>query len=215
MSRRRSALVVLWGLALLVPPALALADDQPANDEPVKAPGPSPTTRDGTTVDDPPPAAHAEGEYGGVKPGEPLRHDGRPVKKPRAGTLAWVGFEATDGGARIFLQAPTEFTYSQHLEGHTLVVQLAGIKRLARNVRRPLDTRFFDTPVARVTVKKVGARRARKGRPARKAGVEVRVAFKRAADAREASARTATEADHWFYLYLDFGGGAAQPAAAP
>jgi hypothetical protein len=52
-------------------------------------------------------------------------------------------------------------------------------------------------------VKKVGARKARKGRPARKAGYEVRIQVENAAAAREAAARTATEADGYFYLYLD------------
>jgi len=215
--QRLRALVTLLALGVLAPPALA--QDGAAAPAPTPAPAqPPPQTsaaNNGTTVDDRPPPAHEEGDYGGVKPGQAPSRDGRPVKKPRAGTLAWVGFEVADGGARIFLQAPTEFGYSQRVEGGTLVVHLDGIKRLARNVRRPLDTRFFDAPVARITVKKVGARRARKGQPARRAGVEVRIAFKKAADAREASARAASEADGWFYLYLDLGGAGAEPASSP
>jgi hypothetical protein len=198
--RRLRLLVLTLGLAVATP---AFAQDDAF-----------PTKANGTTVDDAPPPAHEEGAYGGVKPGEPKK-DGRPIKKPRAGTLAWVGFEDGGGRARIFLMSPTDFAYSQRVEGGTLVVHLDGVKRLARNVKRPLDTRFFDTPVARITVKKVSARRARKGQSARKAGVEVRIAFKNKADAREAAARTATEADGWFYLYLDLEGGGAAPADEP
>jgi hypothetical protein len=155
-----------------------------------------------------------EGEYSGVTPGKPRTTEGgKPLKRPRDGTLAWVGFVG-NGTDTLFLQAPTEFTYEQRIEGNLLIVRLDGIKRLARNVRRPLETRYFDTSVARVKVVKVGKRKARKGRPARKAGVEVQIRFKNKADLREAIARTATEADGYFYLYLEFPEGSA-PASQP
>jgi hypothetical protein len=152
-----------------------------------------------------------EGEYSGVAP--PTGQPGAGKRRAAPGTLTWVGFTADAGAGQVFLQAPAEFGHAQRVEGRTLVVTLDGIRRLARNVRRPLDTRYFDSPVARVVVKTVGTRKARKGRAARKAGVEVRITFKTAADAREAAARTAVEADGNFYLYLDLAAGG--PVTAP
>jgi hypothetical protein len=74
-----------------------------------------------------------------------------------------------------------------------LVVDLK-LTRLGQNTWRPIDTRFFDTPIARITAKK-----ARKG-------IEVRIAFKDPKDAKEGALRTATEADGYYYAYLDFTG---------
>ena len=201
MVRHRLASVILASL-VAIPPAAAqepVEDDLPAEDTPAKA-------------DDTP--LRVEGEYRGVVPGQVQVDDkGRPVKRPKAGTLSWVGFTADGGVAKIFLQAAGELGYSQHVEGRTLVVHLTGVKRLGRQVRRPLYTQHFDTPVEKITVKKVSGRKARKGKPGRKAGYEVRIQMQNAADAREASARTAVEADGYFYLYLDVG--PSGPAATP
>ena len=152
---------------------------------------------------------HAEGQYGGVVPGQPRRAE-PPHKSPRPppkGTLAWVGFEANGGGSQLFLQSAGPFELSQHVEGGVLVVHLTGLSRLGQNTWRPIDTRFFDTPVARVTARRVGAGKGHG------AGIEVRVAFKNAKDAKEAGYRSATEADGLYYAYLTFGGGSA--AGAP
>jgi len=151
-----------------------------------------------------------EGEYGGAWPGHPPRaHAGKNVKPPKAGTLAWVGFQA----GTIFLQSGSAVTYTQHVDGKQLVVHLTGVKRFGRQVARALDTRFFETPISRVKVTKVKKRKARKGKPARAAGVEVRISFKDPTTVGEASIRSATEADGLFYVYLDFGpGGGGGPA---
>ncbi len=148
-----------------------------------------------------------EHEYGGVRPGQGLRNEaGKELRRPRAGTLAWVGFGASGGTARIFLQATSEMAFSQRLEGATLVVHVEGLKHLRRQVQRALETRYFDSPVARITVKKVRAKKGRKGAPGRKAGIELRITFKQKGDVREAAARTATEADGYQYLYLELAG---------
>lgn len=163
-----------------------------------------------------------EGEYGGVNPAAPPA--GVPVtskrrRPPPRKSLLWVGFTQQDGGAsELFFQAVEPFTVSQRLEGKTLVVLLEGLKSQARNTRRPLDTRFFDSAIARVTTRKVAARRARRGAPARPAGIEVRVVFKDPRDAREATLRSDTAADKLFYAYLGFAPPSApgpQPAAGP
>jgi hypothetical protein len=155
-----------------------------------------------------PRAPNAEGEYGGVQPGQAKKPE--PTKKakkpPPKGTLSWIGFEAKDGGSQVFFQSVAPFQVTQRVENGTVVVTLSGLARLGHNTWRPIDTRFFDTPIARVTAKK-------KGR-----AIEVRIAFKNAKDAAPGSVRTATEADGMFYAYLTFAGGGAGAAgggAAP
>ena len=188
MIRKRFASVVLASL-LVAPPAVA-QDGDSAEEAPSAEDEETPVeVREG-----------AEGEYGGVRPGQAARV---PHKRPKAGTLSWVGFTPEGGAAQIFLQAPNEFSYTQRVEGRTLIVHLEGLKRLGRQVRRPLYTQHFDTPVDKITVKKVGARKARKGRPGRKAGIEVHILFDSAVQAREAAARSGMEADGYFYLYLE------------
>ncbi|MCB9563621.1 MAG: hypothetical protein H6709_12435 [Kofleriaceae bacterium] len=198
--RLASWIAGLAGVALIAAPAAARAGDAAAAQAKPDTSQPAGGA-----------AEHKEGEYGGVRPGDV---DGE--KRPRAGTLSWIGFSAADGVARLFLQSTGAVTYEQRVEGPRLIVRLDGVKHLGKHVRRPLDTRFFDGPVARVSVKKVSARRARKGKPARKAGIEVTILFKQASDAREAQARTAHEDDGYDYLYLELasagpaaGGGAA------
>jgi len=154
---------------------------------------------------------HPEGEYGGVTPGQKpdLRNQPRPAK----GTLSWIGFEAKNGGAELFFQSAAPFEITQHLEGNTLVVFLA-LNRLGKNTWRQVDTRFFDNPLAMVIARYVGAAKAVKDRAAHGAGIQVRIAFKNPKEAREASVRTATEADGLYYVYLAFPEGAEGPSKA-
>jgi hypothetical protein len=157
---------------------------------------------------------HEVGEYGGVKAGvTQTTEKGKPIKRAKEGTLAWVGFEAKNGVGTVFLQSAGEMGYELVQSGRVVVVHLTGVKRLGRQVRRPLETRYFDSPVARVTVKKVRARKATKKRPAVKAGYEVRILLK---DANaSATARAATESDGYFYVYVDVAPGSASTADGP
>ena len=138
---------------------------------------------------------HQEGEYGGVEPG---RKPEKPRKRPAKGTLRWIGCDPKNGPSEIFFQSVAPFEVSQHVDKSVLVVD-TNLTRLGQNTWRPIDTRFFDTPIARITAKK-GHR-----------GVEIRIAFKNAKDATQAALRTATEADGFYYAYLDFGGASEQP----
>lgn len=169
-------------------------------------------------ADDP----HKEGQYGGVTPGEapprdPSAKPARPKRPPPRGTLTWIGFAAKDGGAEVFFQSVAPFEVSQRLEGNSLIVHLS-LTHLGHNTWRQIDTRFFDNPLSGIVARAVGAIRAAKGRPARGAGIDARIAFKNARDAKEATVRTATEADGMYYAYLTFPEGAeprttARPAA--
>ena len=149
---------------------------------------------------------HREGEYGGVAPGQPGPKDkpARPKRPPPRGTLSWIGFEAKDGGASLFFQSVAAFDVQQHVEGSTLIVHL-NLNRMGPNTWRTVDTRFFDNPLSFVQARQVGASRATKTRPARGAGIDVRITFKNPKDAREGTLRaSAADADGMFYAYLAF-----------
>ena len=183
-------------LAVLAHPALA---DKGAKDKPAPTPAPAG-------------APHSEGDYGGVVPGQP--HNEPPVRGkgkhlPAKGTLSWVGFEVKDGAAQVFFQSVAPFEVQQHVEGSTDLVYLTGLNRLGPNTWRPIDARYFETPIARIVARRVGAARGKHAHPA---GIEVRITFKNAKDAKEGEMRTATEADGFFYAYLSWAGTGATPA---
>jgi hypothetical protein len=139
---------------------------------------------------------HNEGDYGGVVPG--TKHT--PPKPAKVkGMLSWIGFEPKDGGAQVFLQSIAPFEVTQHIETGALVVHLSGLDRLGQNTWRPIDARYFETPIARISARKVGATRGKNPHPA---GIELRITFKNAKDAKEGQLRTATEPDGCFYAYL-------------
>src|SRR5262245_24868237 len=146
-------------------------------------------------ADDPKP----EGEYGGVQPGQSkkLESGKKPKKPPPKGTLSWIGFEVKDAGSDVFLQSVASFEVSQKVEGGVVVVTLSGLNRLGHNIWRPIDTRFFETPVSRIVARKKGK------------GVEVRIAFKNGKNAAPASVHTGNEADGMYYAHLTFAGGGA------
>ncbi len=153
---------------------------------------------------------HKEGDYGGVRPGE---GEARAPKRGKKPVVTWIGFVPQSGGSsRFFVQVIGSVDYEQDVVGNTLVVTIAGAKLGSRNVRRRLDTRFFDTSVRQVVPKQARARRARKGKPGQKAGVQLTFEFKNPADARAASASSKREQDGYDYLYLDFGPGSEAPA---
>jgi hypothetical protein len=157
---------------------------------------------------------HNEGEYGGVAPGHPAKPEpSKKAKKPvPKGTLAWIGFEGKPGGAELFFQSPGAFELTQHVENGVLVVNLGGLSRLGANTHRPIDARFFDSPVASIAARRGGGG---KGKAAHGPGIEVRVSFKNAKDAREGSFRSATEADGNYYAYLTFTGSGTATVTEP
>lgn len=201
MLRRATASIlvgILLGTAAPIHGRVAAAQDEPEEAEADGPDEPAAATRKGPAA-----PAKREGDYSGVSPGEPAAS---PAKKVKAGpsTLTWVGFAPQgDGGAQIFFQGTSRFAASQRIEGSTLIVEVEGLKRMATNTRRPLDTRFFESPVARVAAKAVRARKKTRKAPARKAGIEVRISFKNASDAREGNLRQETEADGTYVIYLD------------
>jgi hypothetical protein len=159
---------------------------------------------------------HAEGVYGGVNPIAPagaskVTHRDATARK----TLHWIGFQQERGATEVFLQAVEPFTIEQRVEGGALVIAIGGLTRLGKNIRRPLDTRFFDGPIVRITSKPRRARRAARGRAAITAGIDVTIAF-RSGRAAAGEVRTATGADGMYYAQLTFAGGSGEaPATQP
>ncbi len=184
----------------------------PRNPTPAAQPAASTPTHGNSyipAVEVQPVTTHKEGDYGGVTPGEapPTDHP-KPKHKPPAGTLSWIGFEAKDGGAQLFFQAIAPFDITQDVEGGVLVAHLGNLRTLGANAGRAIDTRFFDSPIARVEARHVGAAGATKTAPAHAAGLEVRVTFKDAKDAQQGTMKAQQEADGYYYVYLSFGAGA-------
>jgi hypothetical protein len=153
---------------------------------------------------DDPKGPNAEGDYGGVEPGKPKKADPnkKAKKPPPKGTLSWIGFESKDGSSDVFFQSVAPFEVSQRVDGAVLVVSLTGVTRLGQNTWRPIDTRFFETTLSRITAKK-------KGR-----GIELRISFKSAKDATQGAVKTATEADGMYYTYLSFTGTGPAPTTS-
>jgi hypothetical protein len=177
--------LLVCSVALLAPEATAFADDSKAS---AKLSG----------------QPNAEGDYGGVAPGTNQDPRTRPKQAAIKGTLSWLGFASKDGGAEVFFQSAAAFEIDQRVDGGVLSVRLRGLTKQVANTRRAIDTRFFDNPLARISAKVV------KGKTP---GIDVRITFKNAKDAKVGTMRTATEADGFFYVYLSFPEGAEQSAA--
>ena len=140
------------------------------------------------------PAPNTEGDYGGVQPGQGKKPEAKKKKPPPKGTLSWLGFETKNGGSDVFFQSVAPFQVSQRIDGGAVVVTLSGLTRLGHNTWRPIDTRFFETSIARVVAKKKGK------------NIEARITFKNPKDAAQGSVKTSTEADGFYYAYLSFSG---------
>jgi hypothetical protein len=99
-------------------------------------------------------SGHSGGAYGGVVPGASNK-----VSKPAPGakgpaTITWPGFQMRpDGSSRVFIQS------TKAIEPKVLAtaagkfeLQLPGARVAEKTNRLPLDTRFFNTPVTKVSV---------------------------------------------------------------
>ncbi|MCA9575039.1 MAG: hypothetical protein R3B40_18110 [Polyangiales bacterium] len=101
--------------------------------------------------------ARQTGEYAGVAPDNghtPPRHGAVQRASDRT-LITWPGFQMRrDGGSRFFLQvshAPE--TQLVRTEGRLELLVRATTTHV-RNTRRPLETRFFNTPVTRARVER-------------------------------------------------------------
>lgn len=200
---RRFVLASVGALAVAAAPGVAAAQDAPDDDDPVYS---KKEQR----------YKPKEGEYGGVTPGVIYPYDDKDyakrIKRPtnrgkRKNRVTWIGHQPRGDGSRLFVQLSSEVEYSQQIDGKELKVYVHKGRLASRNAGRRMDTRHFESSVAEVQARTVGARRARGDRPARPRGVEITVRFKNPADVREAQASLTKEKDEYYYLFLDFGAG--------
>jgi hypothetical protein len=127
--------------ALWLVPGAALAQDVPA---PATAPAPS---------------SGPEGRgYAGVVPGareRPAHLRGTPGQTPVVAT--WPGFQPrSDGASRFFVQLTAMPSYDVRTERGRVVVSMRDVRIGDRQARRPLDTRYFSTPVTRAYLERRG-----------------------------------------------------------
>lgn len=99
---------------------------------------------------------HATGSYAGVVPGAASKAPpaAKAAKASNGPTITWPGFQMRpDGSSRVFIQstAPLEPKVLTTAEGK-FDVQLPCARVAAKTNRLPLDTRFFNTPVTKVSV---------------------------------------------------------------
>ncbi len=98
------------------------------------------------------------GFYSGVRPGNDTPP---PIAAKTFGSspavLTWMGFERTATGSRVFFQLNAEVEHRLEQKGLTIMVRLPNTTVNVKNNRRPLDLRFFNTPVRLVTLRHVGS----------------------------------------------------------
>ena len=71
-------------------------------------------------------------------------------------SLLSTAFRVTRGGGEIVLQTSAELTLETRGDSSSTSFVLKGCRILRSNDRRPLDTRFFDSPVTGVTIRERG-----------------------------------------------------------
>ncbi|HKP58851.1 MAG TPA: AMIN domain-containing protein [Polyangiales bacterium] len=96
---------------------------------------------------------HPLGSYAGVVPGN---SSAPPVQAPKTETkplITWPGFQMRqDGTSRVFIQSTGALTPQPSAAPAKFSVYLPGAKVAGNTNRLPLETRFFNTPVARVNI---------------------------------------------------------------
>jgi len=99
----------------------------------------------------------AEGdEYRGVVPGRDHRPP-RARRLPSDGRRTWVtwpGFEVSAEGSRVFIQTTAPVTYRRADEPGQVVLVLENTRIHLSNNRNSLVTEHFDTPVARIYLRR-------------------------------------------------------------
>jgi hypothetical protein len=96
---------------------------------------------------------HAAGTYTGVAPGSATPPPAAaPVGKGPT-TITWPGFQMRpDGTSRVFIQSNAPVTPQPTAAPGKYLLHLPGARVSAGTNRLPLDTRYFNTPVSRVSL---------------------------------------------------------------
>lgn len=95
--------------------------------------------------------------YRGVAPGSGNAPPVGPSPRKRATAVTWPGFQLRDdGGSRFFLQTNGRVDLRTTIQPRQVTVILERVRIAGRNNRRPLITRYFDTPVTSARLKPRG-----------------------------------------------------------
>jgi hypothetical protein len=101
-------------------------------------------------VSRPPPAVATASASNGERP-----LVGTPMSWPKTGParVVWTGFQMSgEGGSRVYLQTTNDVEVSVQASKDGLTVTVHNCRIHVRNGGRPLDTRFFSTPVKSVSL---------------------------------------------------------------
>ncbi|MFM2416268.1 MAG: hypothetical protein RL385_991 [Pseudomonadota bacterium] len=136
-------------------------------------------------------AAGAQG-YAGVVPGASNVPDRIAAQPGEAALVTWPGFQVLpSGGSRVFIQTSVEVKSELKREGMSFVLVLSGVGLPAGNNRLPLDTHFFNTPMASLRTKLADG------------GHAVSVTMQMRAEVTPVL-RTERAANGYYFTYVDF-----------
>ncbi len=86
---------------------------------------------------------------------ESVQHFTPPPRKKSLGgrnAITWIGFQMSATGSRVFIKTRDEAEYSiKEKDEKTLVLEIYNADIPKKNNRRPLDTSFFNSPVAYIS----------------------------------------------------------------
>lgn len=97
------------------------------------------------------------GSYAGVAPGSGNMPPRSPSPEAQRLLMTWPGFQQRpDGASRFFLQTTRPVQVDQRSEEGRFVLILKSTRLHLRNNRRPLETRYFNTPVEAARIERRG-----------------------------------------------------------
>ncbi|MCX7944260.1 MAG: AMIN domain-containing protein [Deltaproteobacteria bacterium] len=83
---------------------------------------------------------------------EHFKPTARKASSSGKNSLTWIGFQVSASGSRVFVKTIYEAEYSiKEKDDKTLVVEIYNTDIPKKNNRRPLDTSFFNSPVAYIS----------------------------------------------------------------
>jgi hypothetical protein len=96
---------------------------------------------------------HAEGTYMGVAPGSEAQPPAAIAAHKGPATITWPGFQMRpDGSSRVFVQSTTALELQPTAAPGKYALHLPRAHVSGGTNRLPLDTRFFNTPVTKVSL---------------------------------------------------------------
>ncbi len=137
-------------------------------------------------------SAQAPG-YGGVVPGTGNLPETVTARPGGESVVTWPGFQLLpDGGSRVFVQTTVEVKPELKRVGSSWLLTLPGCSLPQGNVRLPLDTQYFNTPLTSVRAKAIDG------------GVGIVLDVR---DRAEPRVRTEKGPNGFFFVYVEFAPG--------